>query len=50
MNFLKKHTGKIESTVKLTTSGFPRKVIDDLSKTLKDYGITKSESLIAEFK
>ncbi|TNV78717.1 hypothetical protein FGO68_gene7487 [Halteria grandinella] len=53
MNFVIKTSNKIGATVRLTTSGFPKKTFEkDVqgSLTLKDVGITKNEALIAEIK
>jgi len=47
-NFVKRQTGKLN--VKLSTAGFPRKLLDDGARSLRDYGITKNETLIVEFK
>ena len=47
INFIKKSSGKMHVT--LSTS-FPKKVFDNISKTLAEVGITKNEALIAEIK
>jgi hypothetical protein len=49
-NFIRKQTNKLQSNVRLSTSGFPRKILEDQGKRLSEYGLTKNEALIVEIK
>lgn len=46
---MKKQTGKVGSQVKLLTV-YPKKTLEDETKTLKEYGLGKQEALIVEIK
>lgn len=49
INYIKKEKQNYACSIRLSTT-FPRKQLDDLSKTFKDYGITKSETLNVDLK
>lgn len=46
-NFVKKQSGKIGSQVRLLQV-FPKRPLDETTKTLKDFGLGKQEALIVE--
>lgn len=48
VNFIKKESQQYGANVRLVSNGFPRKVLEDLTKTLADYGLKKNEALTVE--
>ena len=48
-SYLKREKSNFTATVRLTTA-FPKKVLEEPGKTLKDYGVTKNETLNVEMK
>ncbi len=48
-SYLKREKSNFCATVRLTTA-FPKKSLEEQGKTLKDYGITKNETLNVEMK
>jgi hypothetical protein len=54
LSFVRKHLGKPQAAVRLSTGGFPKKVILEFggsdTKSLAECSLTKNEALIVEVK
>lgn len=50
INYVSKQSSQPPNKIKILTTGFPKKTLDDTSKTLKEQGFGKQEALIVEFK
>ena len=48
VNFVKRETQQYAASVRLIASGFPKKILEDSSKTLADYGLKRNEAVTVE--